>query len=106
MEYLKIKGESMTETGRRKRDLVIIGMKPIMNYVVASLTLFNEGAENIKLRARGKHISKAVDTVDLLQRIFLKDLKVNNVEIDTDVLTRDDGKKANVSVIEILLSNG
>jgi DNA-binding protein len=106
MEYLKIKGESMTETGRRKRDLVIIGMKPIMNYVVASLTLFNEGAENIKLRAKGKHISKAVDTVDLLQRILLKDLKVNNVEIDTDVLTRDDGKKANVSVIEILLSNG
>ncbi len=96
----------MTETRRRKRDLVIIGMKPIMNYVVASLTLFNEGAENIRLRARGKHISKAVDTVDLLQRIFLKDLKVDNVEIDTDVLTRDDGKKANVSVIEILLTNG
>ncbi len=49
-------------TEKPKRDLVIMGVKPIMNYVVACLTLFNDGNETIRIRARGKHINKAVDT--------------------------------------------
>jgi DNA-binding protein len=97
-------GKSMTEVRRKKLNLVVIGMKPIMNYVVACLTLFNEGAKTVRIRARGKHISKAVDAVELLKRIFLKDANVSNISIDTDILTRDDGKKANVSIIEIILS--
>jgi len=41
-----------------------------MNYVVACITLFNEGAGIVKIRARGKHINKAVDTVGLIRRVF------------------------------------
>jgi DNA-binding protein len=87
-----------------QRDLVIIGSKPIMNYVVACLTLFNSGVETVYIRARGRHISKAIDSIELLRRIFIKDATVKNIEIGTDILTRDDGEKANVSTIEILLS--
>lgn len=87
----------------RRRNLVIMGSKPIMNYVVACLTLFNDGAETIIVRARGKHINKAVDMVQLLRRVFLKDAVINDIKVGTDTLTRDDGKEAQISIIEITL---
>ncbi len=87
----------------RNRNLVIMGIKPIMNYVVACLTLFNEGSETVLIRARGKHISKAVDMVQLLRRIFLKDAVIKDVRVGTDILTRDDGREAKISIIEITL---
>jgi DNA-binding protein len=88
----------------RHKDIVIIGMKPVMNYVVACLTLFNAGAPFIKVRARGRHISKAVDTVELLRRIFVRDAVVQGIDLGTDILVREDGNKANVSTIEIMLA--
>ena len=89
---------------RTKRNLVIMGNKPIMNYVVACLTLFNEGAETVKIRARGKHINKAADTVGLLRRVFLPNLRVVEAETGTDVLTRTDGNQAHVSILEIIIT--
>lgn len=88
----------------RYTDIVIVGMKPVMNYVVACLTLFNAGAPFIKVRARGRHISKAVDTVELLRRIFIRDAVVQGIDLGTDILLREDGEKANVSTIEIMLA--
>jgi archaea-specific DNA-binding protein len=87
-----------------KRDLVIMGIKPVMNYVVACLTLFNDGNETVRIRARGKHINKAVDTVQLLKRVFLRDLSVRKTMIGTDLLIRDDGNEAKVSTIEIVIA--
>ena len=87
-----------------KRDLVIMGIKPIMNYVVACITLFNDGNETVRIRARGKHINKAVDTVQLLKRVFLRDLVVRKSMIGTDLLMRDDGNEAKVSTIEIIIA--
>ena len=92
----------MPDPGRR--NLVIMGVKPIMNYVVACLTLFNDGSETVLIRARGKHISKAVDMVQLLRRVFLKDAVVKDIKVGTDTLTRDDGKEAQISIIEITLT--
>jgi DNA-binding protein len=97
------RGDSMTE--KTKRDLVIMGVKPIMNYVVACMTLFNDGNETVRIRARGKHINKAVDTVQLLRRIFLRDLVVRKTKIGTDLLIRDDGNEAKVSIIEIVIAS-
>ena len=88
-----------------KRDLVIMGVKPIMNYVVACLTLINDGNETVRIRARGKHINKAVDTVELLRRVFLRDLVVRKTTIGTDLLIRDDGNEAKVSTIEIVIAS-
>ena len=88
----------------KRHNLVIIGNKPIMNYVVACITLFNEGTGIVKMRARGKHINKAVDTVGLIRRVFQPKLKVINVKTGTDVLTRDDGNIAYVSTIEIIVA--
>lgn len=87
------------------RDFVIVGMKPIMNYVVACMTLFNAGSSLIKVRARGRHISKAVDVVEMLRRVFLKDVAVEKIDIGTEVHRTPNGREASVSTIEIRLSN-
>jgi len=92
-------------TEKPKRDLVIMGVKPIMNYVVACMTLFNDGNKTVRIRARGKHINKAVDTVQLLRRVFLRDLVVCKTKIGTDLLIRDDGNEAKVSTIEIIIAS-
>jgi DNA-binding protein len=88
----------------RRSNLVIMGVKPIMNYIVACLTLFNDGAETVLIRARGKHINKAVDMVQLLRSVFLKDAVIKDIKVGTDTLMRDDGREAKISIIEITLA--
>ena len=80
-----------------------MGVKPVMNYVVACITLFNDGADSILIRARGKHINKAVDAVELLRRVFIRDAVVNKIKIGTDILIRNNGEEAKVSMMEIEL---
>lgn len=94
----------MSANSSGKRNLVIMGVKPLMNYVVACLSLFNGGAETVLIRARGKHISKAVDLVELIRRVFLRDAEIRGIKLGTDDLVRDDGKDAKVSIIEIMLA--
>ena len=50
---------------------VLIGRKPIMNYVLACITLFHGGAKEVTVKARGKAISRAVDICEIVRRKFL-----------------------------------
>ena len=86
------------------RDFVVVGLKPIMNYVVACMTLFNAGIGQVMVRARGRNISKTVDTINMLRSVFLKDLVVDSVEIGTDKHMSPEGKELFVSTIEIRIS--
>ena len=49
-------------------------------------------------------ISRAVDTVELLRRAFVKDLEINYIKIDTEELYKVEGEKSNVSTIEIIVA--
>lgn len=88
----------------KEGDLVVVGEKPVRNYVVACITLFNAGIKTVRVRARGKHISRAVDTVELLRRVFIKDLSVKEIKIGTDELVNEEGKDVGVPTIEIILT--
>jgi DNA-binding protein len=85
-------------------NIVFIGKKPVMNYVVACLTFFNSGAKKVIVKARGRAISRAVDTVELLRRAFAKDLQLQGISLATEEVTRIEGQKANVSAIEITVT--
>jgi DNA-binding protein len=87
------------------RNFVVVGLKPVMNYVVACMTLFNAGIEQVLVRARGRNISKTVDAINMLRSVFLKDLVVDGIEIGTDKHMSPEGKELFVSTIEILISN-
>jgi DNA-binding protein Alba len=96
---------AMTETDFQQ-NLVRIGKKPIMNYVTACVTLFNSGNGEVMVRARGQAIEKAIDTVQMLRRSFLKNVLVKTITLGSEDVTRYDGTRGNISTIEILLSQG
>jgi DNA-binding protein len=91
-------------TGEKSEEPVVyIGSKPVMNYVVACLTCFNAGAKGIQVKARGRSISRAIDSVELLRRAFVKDVEVVGIKIGTEKMERSDRPMSNVSTIEITL---
>jgi len=85
-------------------NVVFIGRKPVMNYVTACITFFNSGEKYVIVKARGRAICKAVDTVELLRRAFVKDLEIKSIEISTEELDRVEGGQSNISSIEIIVS--
>ncbi len=84
--------------------VVYVGQKPIMNYVLATLTQLNEGADKIVIKARGRAISRAVDVAEIVRNRFMPNLKVEKISIDTEELESEQGRKVNVSTIEIVLA--
>ena len=91
--------------GEEEAQIVRIGKKPTMNYVVACMTLLNSGQPEVMVRARGQSITKAVETVEMLRRAFLKNIKIQSVDIGTEEVKREDGSIASLSMIEIILGH-
>jgi len=94
------------EMPKKEENVVFIGKKPVMNYVIACLTFFNTGGSEVCIKARGRAISRAVDTVEVLRRSFLKNVKIKGITIGTEEMTREEGRRSNVSIIEISLVKG
>lgn len=88
----------------REENTVFIGRKPVMNYVVACLTFFNAGEKEVTVKARGRAISRAVDTIELLRRAFVKDVGVKTINLGTEEVEREEGRRSNVSTIEITVA--
>ena len=86
---------------RRDDNTVFIGKKGTMGYVLAVVTQFNNGANEVVVKARGKLISRAVDVVEIVRHRFLPDAKVDDISIATEELTSEDGSKSKVSSIEV-----
>ena len=87
-----------------QQNLVRIGKKPVMNYVTACVTLFNSGNGEVMVRARGKSIEKAIDTVQMLRHGFLKDVIIKKINLGSEDVTRFNGTRGNISIIEITIS--
>jgi archaea-specific DNA-binding protein len=87
-------------------NAVLIGRKPVMNYVLACLSLFHGGANEISVRARGRSISRAIDVVEVTRRRFMPKVKVQKIGIGTDQLApfKEGSAPSNVSTIEITLA--
>ena len=84
-------------------NVIFVGKKTPMAYVLACITQFNDGKKEVVLRARGKSINRAVDVAEILRNKFFTDVKVKDVKIGTEEMTNQQGEKVNVSTIEIVL---
>lgn len=84
-------------------NVIRVGDKPIMNYVLATVTQFNEGAKEVVVKARGRAISRAVDVVEVARNRFMQDLTVGDIRIGTEEVQSEKGEKVKVSFIEIPL---
>ena len=84
-------------------NIVFIGKKGTMAYVLAVVTQVNQGNNEILLKARGRAISKAVDVAEIVKNKFIKELKVNSINISTEEISSEEGNPLKVSAIEISL---
>jgi len=90
----------------RETNVVYIGRKPLMNYVLAVMTSFNaSNADKVVLKARGRSISAAVDVAEISTRRFLDDVTVDKIDIGTEEITiQEENRTKNVSTVEITLA--
>jgi DNA-binding protein len=89
-----------------KDNIIYIGEKPFMNYVTGVVTQFKTKNETeVIVKARGKFISRAVDVTEASIKKFLKEdnIKVKDIKISSEEFENKEGKKVNVSTIEIVL---
>jgi len=98
--------EKITNEEKTTDDNVIyVGQKPPMSYVLAAVTMFNDnGSNGVVLKARGRAISTAVDTAEIVRNRFIKDAKLKDIKIGTESVTNEEGRTSNVSSIEIYLT--
>jgi len=81
-------------------NTIYVGNKPVMNYVLAVVTQFNNGADEVLIKARGRAISRAVDVAEIARKRFLSEVNVKDIAISTETLGAETGT-TNVSAIEI-----
>jgi DNA-binding protein len=82
-------------------NVIFVGKKPAMSYVLACMTQFNEGKKEVVLKARGRVISHAVDIAEIVRRKFASGSEISGIKIGTEEVQDDNGDKLNVSTIEI-----
>jgi archaea-specific DNA-binding protein len=85
-------------------NTVFIGKKPTMNYVLAVVTQFNSGTNEVVIKARGRAISRAVDVAEIVKHRFIQGADYKDIKITTEVVATEGGGTANVSSMEISLS--
>ena len=95
--------KEVKETKRMDDNVVYVGQKPTMAYVLAVITQFSGSLKEVHLKARGRSISRAVDVAEIVKNRFLQDVKVNGIEIGTEEREVEEGNKINVSTIDIKL---
>jgi DNA-binding protein len=91
----------------KKPEVIFIGNKPPMSYVLAVMTALSSGAiTEIMLKARGRAIATAVDVAEITCNRFIKDLRVTAIGIGTEEMPAREGdnRSRNVSTLEIKLA--
>ncbi|MBI2564667.1 DNA/RNA-binding protein AlbA [Candidatus Woesearchaeota archaeon] len=86
-------------------NAILVGNKPFMNYITAIVMQFaTKNASEVVVKARGNLINSAVDASMVASKRFLEGkVKVKNVVINSEEVTNREGKKRNISSIEITL---
>lgn len=96
----------MAEKNTADENVVFVGGKPFMNYVTGVVMQFTtKGAKEVVIKARGKFIARAVDVAEVATKRFLKEhgIEVKDIKINSEEFENKEGKKVNVSTIDIIL---
>ena len=86
-----------------EENVVYIGNKPVMNYVLADVIQMNGGTKEVILKARGRAISRAVDVAEIVRNRFISDIELGSIDTCTEEVMSNEGTATNVSAIEIQL---
>ena len=107
----KMTEKTTTEDKRTDENVIYIGKKPSMSYVLAVVTEFNgNGSKEVILKARGRSISTAVDTAEIVRNRFMKDAKLKDIKIGTESVTNEEGRSiddiADSNFVHAVLDSG
>ena len=97
--------EKTAKEKRTDENTIYVGSKPPMSYVLAVVTQFNTtSTDEVFIKARGRAISTAVDTAEIVRNRFVTNAKLKDIIIGTESVTNEEGRTSNVSSIEICLT--
>ena len=99
------KTEDKKQLKEKDENIVFIGSKPFMNYVRGvEVQLSKKGNKEVVIKARGKFIARAVDVEQVAKHGPLgKDLETSSIKTNSEEFENKEGRKVNVSTIEITL---
>lgn len=93
----------MEEQAKIGDNVILVGQKPSMAYVLAVMTQFSNGSNEIHIKARGRAISRAVDVAEIVRRRFMQNVQIRSINIGTEEKELEDKSKLNISTIAIVL---
>ena len=83
-----------------EENVIYVGNKPAIKYAAAVAAEFENGANDVFIKARGRAISRAVDAAEISINRFLEGaVEVKEVKISTENI-----ENKNISSIQIHLS--
>jgi DNA-binding protein len=84
---------------------IFVGDKPFMNYVAAIIMQFTTHEQStVVIKARGKHMSRAVDVSEVAVKDFLEgEIATPQITANSDLVRNREGKQVRVSTVNILL---
>lgn len=104
-EQKEAKGQKRDEKAKAaKKDdnIIYVGKKPTMSYVLAVITQFSDGVPEVNIKARGRSISRAVDVAEVVKNRFMQSVKYD-IDIGTEEVQDEQKSRINVSTINIRL---
>ncbi|UCD07175.1 MAG: DNA-binding protein Alba [Candidatus Aenigmatarchaeota archaeon] len=104
-EQKEAKGQKKDEkvkTVKKDDNIIYVGKKPTMSYVLAVITQFSDGVPEVNIKARGRSISRAVDVAEVVKNRFMQSVKYD-IDIGTEEVQDEQKSRINVSTINIRL---
>ncbi len=66
-----------------EENVVIVGRKPLPDYVLEVILLFNEGYDEVIIKGQGPNVGKAVDLYNAVKRRLQDGVELAGVKIDS-----------------------
>jgi DNA-binding protein Alba len=84
--------------------MVLVDRRPAINYVLAVLTEFQNGAKEVVIKAWGRGVSRVLDVVQITKNRFLPNLQVKDIRLGIErIKDGQNNRTLNVSTIEIVI---
>ena len=64
-------------------NVIVVGKKPVNDYVLSAILLLNEGHDEVVIRGQGNNINKAVEVYNALRHRLGDSIELVSVNIDS-----------------------
>lgn len=91
---------------KQKDNIVRIGIKPIVSYLLAIQTIASEQKTDIIIQAKGKTMNRAIDIAQISKNKFNYQIKKIETGTEQIEITQENGEKRNINLSNINITIG